>query len=109
MRASAADLGHKATTSYLRRRILTTVRCNPPLKLAAAGGVGGRANSRGYSALMQQMIVLCYHLMQREEVTPSQLVEEMAVLGRSTDGPSLYRDPSPAFATWIAAAGRGRQ
>jgi len=76
---------------------------------AAAGDVAGRANSTGYSALMQQMIVLCYHLMQREEVTPSQLVEEMAVLGRSTDGPSLYRDPSPAFATWIAAAVDGRQ
>lgn len=75
---------------------------------AAAGDVAGRGNSMGYSAVMQQMIVLCYHLMQHEEVSPPQLIEEMAVLGRSTDGPSLYRDPSPAFATWIASAVAGR-
>jgi len=66
---------------------------------AAAGDVAGRANSTGYSALMQQMIVLCYHLMQREEVTPSQLVEEMAfaapALGRCerTVGPCFFVVP----------------
>lgn len=73
----------------------------------AAGDAAGGAWELGYSAVTEQITVICYQLIQHRHLDPTMITRRVRELDGSEDGGSVYRAESPHFRVWLDRAATG--